>query len=233
MVGVPYFLGEILCLEPPTSCHQKNTSVLMSTPSSGRITLSTPPGPPLPALPTFGNIQGSGNVALEFPNSAQGGSSIDDSYIDEFIASLPMHVEGGDGGILDEFGFTDCNDHSPALNRNIFDDGIVEMPTKGRAAVNKAAAALTTLASFLSSFGMVQNRFTNQNSELNDEGYDSEGNLPHFADANLNNDMDEYNEPSIKVGGGAVASSSASAMGCSVTALPTMATPGTFTFRMS
>jgi hypothetical protein len=49
-----------------------------------------------------------------------------------------------------------------------------------------------------------QNRFINQNSELNDEGYDSEGNLPHFADANLNDDMDEYNEPStsIEVGGG-------------------------------
>jgi hypothetical protein len=113
-----------------------------------------------------------------------------------------MHVEGGDGGILDEFGFTDCNDHSPALNRNIFDDGIVEMPTRGRAAVNEAAAALTTLASFPSSFGTVPNRFICQNSELNDEGYDSEGNFPHFANANINDDMDEYNEPSIEMGGG-------------------------------
>jgi hypothetical protein len=68
--------------------------------------------------------------------------------------------------------------------------------------VNKAAAALTTLASFPSSFGRVPNRFTNQNSALNDEGYDSEGNLPHFADANIKDDMDEYNKPSIEVGGG-------------------------------
>jgi flagellin-like hook-associated protein FlgL len=184
-------------------------------------------------MPPLRNIQESNNVASEFLDSAQGGSGSVDTFVDDFSASLPTHVKGGDGGILNKFCLADCNDHSPALNRNIFDDGIVEMPTKGRAAVNKAAAALTTLASFLSSFGMVQNRFTNQNSELNDEGYDSEGNLPHFADANLNNDMDEYNEPSIKVGGGAVASSSASAMGCSATALPTMATPGTFTFRMS
>jgi hypothetical protein len=167
----------------------------MSTLSLGKITRSTPPGPPLPALPPFGNIQGSGNEASEFPNSAQGGSSIDDSYIDEFIASLPMHSEGGDGGILDEFGFADCNDHSPALNRNIFDDGNVETPTRGRAAVNEAAAALTTLASFPSSFGTVPNCFMNQNSTLNDEGYDSKGNLPHFANANINNDVDEYNEP--------------------------------------
>ena len=68
--------------------------------------------------------------------------------------------------------------------------------------MNEAAAALTNLASFPSSFGTTPNRFTNQNSDLNDEGYDSEGNLPHFADANLNNDMEEYDEPSIEVGGG-------------------------------
>jgi hypothetical protein len=115
---------------------------------------------------------------------------------------LPTHVEGDDGGILDEFGLADCTDHSPALNRKFFEDGIVETLTMGRAAVNKAAAALTNLASFPSSSGTVQNRFINQNSELNDEGYDSEGNLPHFANANLNDDMDEFNEPSIEVGGG-------------------------------
>ena len=174
----------------------------MSTPSSDQITRSTPPGPPPPALPPLGNIQGSGNVASEFPNLAKGGSSIDDLYIDEFIVSLPMHGKGGDGGILNEYGFADCNDHSPALNRNIFDDGNVETPTRGRAAVNEVAAALTNLASFPSSFGTVQNRFINQNSELNDEGYDSEGNFPHFANANINDDMDEYNEPSIEMGGG-------------------------------
>jgi hypothetical protein len=174
----------------------------MSTPSSRKIMQSTLPEAPPPPLPPLGNIHGSGNVASEFPNSAQGESSINDTYINEFIASLPTHIEGGDGGILDEFGLVDCTDHSPTLNRNIFDDGIVETPTRERAAENEAAAALTNLVSFPSSFGTVLYRFSNQNSELNDEGYDSMGNTPHFANANLNDDMDEYNEPSIEVGVG-------------------------------
>jgi len=153
-------------------------------------------------LPPVGNIEGSGNVASECPDSDKGGSGDVDAFVDDFLASLPTHVEGGEGGLLNEFGLADDTDHSPALNRNLFDDGNMETPTRGRAAVNEAAAALTNLASFPSSFGTTPNRFTNQNSDLNDEGYDSEGNLPHFADANLNDDMEEYDEPSIEVGGG-------------------------------
>ena len=78
----------------------------------------------------------------------------------------------------------------------------METLTRAWVAVNKAAAALTNLASFPSDYGMLQNRFTNQNLELNDEGYHSEGNLPHFADANINYDMEEFNERSNEVGGG-------------------------------
>ena len=174
----------------------------MNTPSRSRITRSTPPASRPPELPPLGNNEGSGNVASELPDSDEGGSGDVDAFIDEFLASLPTHAGGGDGGLLNEFGLEDDTDHSPALNRNLFDDGNVETPTRGRAAVNEAAAALTNLASFPSSFGTTPNRFTNQNSDLNDEGYDSEGNLPHFADANLNDDMEEYNEPSIEVGGG-------------------------------
>ena len=79
----------------------------------------------------------------------------------------------------------------------------METLTRAWVAVNKAAAALTNLAIFPSDYGsMLQNCFTNQNLELNDEGYDSEGNLPHFADANINYDMEEFNERSNEVGGG-------------------------------
>jgi hypothetical protein len=81
--------------------------------------------------------------------------------------------------------------------------------------VNEAAAALTNLASFPSDYGTLQNRFTTQNSELNDEGYDSKGNLPHFADTNIDDNMEEYNEHSIEVGGGeapAVAGAPAAAL---------------------
>jgi hypothetical protein len=174
----------------------------MSTPGRGRIRLSSPPQPPPPPMPPLGNIQGTGNVPVELPNLAGGASGNDDMFEEDFLRSLPSYVDGNDGGILDDVGLADPTNHSPALNRSLFEDGIAELLTCARVAVKEAVAALTNLASFPSNFGTLQNRFTNQNSDLNDEGYDSEGNLPHFADANINDDMEEYNEASIEVGGG-------------------------------
>ncbi len=63
-----------------------------------------------------------------------------------------------------------------------------------RVATNEAAAALAHLATFPSNYGMVENRFTNQDPELIDEGYDSEGNLPHFANPDIEDDAELYNE---------------------------------------
>ncbi len=54
------------------------------------------------------------------------------------------------------------------------------------------------MANFPSSFGMVHNRFTNQNSKLNDEGDDSGGNLPLFADE-PNNDIEDYVEARLLI----------------------------------
>jgi hypothetical protein len=153
-------------------------------------------------MPPLGNIQGTGNVPVELPNSAGGASGNDDTFKEDFLRSLPSYVDGDNGGILDDVSLADPTNHSPTLNRSLFEGGIAEMPTRARVAVNKAVAALTNLASFPSNFGTLQNRFTNQNLDLNNEGYDSEGILPHFADANINNDMEEYNKASIEVGGG-------------------------------
>ena len=68
--------------------------------------------------------------------------------------------------------------------------------------MNEAAAALTNLASFPSNYGSVENRFANQDDELNAEGYDSEGNLPHFADAEIDDDEEQYWEECIGDWGG-------------------------------
>ena len=65
--------------------------------------------------------------------------------------------------------------------------------------VNKVVIVLTNLANFSSNFGTIQNCFTNQNSDLNNEGYDSKGNLPHFADK-PNDDMEMYFEQAIEGG---------------------------------
>ncbi len=114
---------------------------------------------------------------------------------------LPTCINGDDSGLLDDVDLVDPTNHSPALSKSLFDNGIVETPTNTRVGVNEAAAALTNLASFPSSFGMLQNWFTNQNSEFNNEGYNSKGNLPHFADSHINNNMEEYNEDYIEGGG--------------------------------
>jgi hypothetical protein len=101
-------------------------------------------------------------VPVELPNSAGGASGNDDTFEEDFLRSLLSYVDGDDGGILDDVGLADPTNHSPALNRSLFEDG----PTCARAAVNEAV--LTNLASFPSNFGTLQNRFTNQNSDLND-----------------------------------------------------------------
>ena len=140
-------------------------------------------------------------MPVELPDSAGGASSNDDTFEEDFLRSLPSYVDDDNGGILDDGGLADPTDNSPTLNRSLFNDGIAETPTNARAVVNDAAAALTNLASFPSSFGTLPNRFTNQNSALNDEGYDSEGNLPHVADE-PNDNMEEYFEETIVEGRG-------------------------------
>jgi hypothetical protein len=52
----------------------------------------------------------------------------------------------------------------------------------------------------LSNFGTRHNCVTNQNSALNNEGYDSEGNPPHVADE-PNDDIEDYFEKPAEGGG--------------------------------
>ncbi len=84
----------------------------------------------------------------ELPNSAGGAIGNDDTFEEDFLRSLPSYVDGNNGGILDDVGLADPTNHSPPLNRSLFEDGITETPTHARVAVNEAVAALTDLASF-------------------------------------------------------------------------------------
>jgi hypothetical protein len=54
------------------------------------------------------------------------------------------------------------------------------------------------LADFPSKIPKVHNHFSNQDEALNDDGYDSEVNLPYFADKDVD-DMEGYNELPIGV----------------------------------
>ena len=67
---------------------------------------------------------------------------------------------------------------------------------------DEGAVSSANFANFPSKIPTVKNRFANQDSTLNDEGYDSEGNLPYFADEQ-EDDIEGYEE--LPIGGDAAA----------------------------
>jgi hypothetical protein len=130
----------------------------------------------------------------EVKNSHGEQSTDIDTFIDEFLSLLPTYDDGKDSDVLAEDGRHDTTATTPTLQRSLFYDGIEEMPPTASVATNKAAVALAHLTTFPSNYGMVENCFTNQVPELNDEGYGSEGNLPHFANPDIEDDEELYNE---------------------------------------
>jgi hypothetical protein len=129
-----------------------------------------------------------------------GGSSAElNCFEEEFLALLPLAASGDSDGLLKELDTADQTDVTPLFQRTLFDNCVEETTPITEGGVNKVAVALTNSANFPSHFGTVQNHFTNQNSALNDEGYDSNGNLPHFADE-PNNNMELYFEQTIEGG---------------------------------
>ena len=109
-------------------------------------------------------------MPLELADLAGGSSADVDTFEDEFLRSLPTHVDSDDSKILDGDGLLDTTNQTPTPSRRLFNNGIEETPPNVRVAVNKAAAALTNLASFPSNCGTLENRFVNQDEELNAEG---------------------------------------------------------------
>ncbi len=126
--------------------------------------------------------------------SSGGLSAFVDSFVDKFVALLGTANFGDSNGILNNAAPVNPTDSTPLLGRSLFNDGEEEMSP-----FDESAAPGVNLASFPSNFGTVENRFTNQDVALNNEGYDSKGNLPHFADK-PNNNMEDYCEETI-VGG--------------------------------
>ena len=165
----------------------------LSNATSRKITRSTPPCdlPPLPPLDN--NIIGTGPHALELANLSGGSNAETDYFEDKFLALLPVAASGKSEELLDGVAPVDKIDGTPLLGRSLFNDGVdATMPSAG-GVEQEVVAALTNLVNFPSNFGTRHNRFTNQNSALNDEGYDSEGKLPHFADK-PNDDIEDYFE---------------------------------------
>jgi hypothetical protein len=147
------------------------------------------PPPPLEA-----NTHAADAVPLPATNSSGGPNAEVDNFVEAFLLSLPEIGAGDDANFLSEGGTADKIDTAPPPARLLF---TIHLP--GGADDNEEGIVLPDAprgSIFPSAVPTVQNRFFNQNPESNDEGYDSEGGLPYFADKEEVN-ADNYNEATL------------------------------------
>jgi hypothetical protein len=104
-----------------------------------------------------------------------------DNFAIEFLASLPESNAGSDVDFLREGGHADETNTTPSPSRVPFNVGLPSGPDDGDDGPERVDAPRGSV--FPSTIPMVQNRFFNQNSESNDDGYDSEGGLQQVDDA--------------------------------------------------
>ncbi len=101
-------------------------------------------------------------MPLELVGLAGGSSTDVDTFKNEFLRSLPTHVNGDDSEILNGDGLLDTTNQTPTPFRRLFNKVIEETPLNVRVAVNEVEAALTNLASFPSNYNTLENWFPNQ-----------------------------------------------------------------------
>jgi hypothetical protein len=114
------------------------------------------------------------------------------SVVDVFFLSISENVGAGGGEILGEDGPCEPTNSAPLSPTILF-----STPMRGGEGDDNdsTCSADANLGSIFPSAAPTLNlRYYNQNSELNNEGYDSEGGLPHFADDDEGADPDGYDE---------------------------------------
>jgi len=103
---------------------------------------------------------------------------------------------------LEEEGDPDTTEATPLAGRSLFDSNQPGAAQIAGGDKDEGAASNANFGDFPSKIPTLKNRFVNQNATLNDEGYDSEGNLPYFADEQ-EDDIEGYEE--LPIGGDAAA----------------------------
>lgn len=149
---------------------------------------------PLPPLsPINDNTLGSGNEPVARSGSSSSPNAFAATVADEFFQSV---FSDSSGAVLTEVieGSPDVAGtsvlHSPRILFGSPDTG-AEFEEVG-----EENNAFASGVSFPTEQPILENLFFNQQENLNDDGYDSEGNLPHFADTE-NDDMEDYDEAPI------------------------------------
>ena len=156
----------------------------------------SPQPPDLPPLPPLvATNHETTNVASATSNSHASSNANVNNSVDAFFASLPENSAGGDVDFLGE----GCPDDNPGTTtpppRPLFDVPNPFLQVDEDGSPERADAPRGSI--FPSTIPKIQNRFLNQNSALNDEGYDSEGGLPFFADEEVDDATEYFEEPLI------------------------------------
>ena len=126
-------------------------------------------------------------------NSAASSNANVANFVDEFLASLPESSAGNDVNFLGEGGVVDETNTTTPPSRPLF---TVASPF-GPVGDNDSPDRADTPRGFIfpSTIPMIKKRFFNQNSELNNDGYDSEGGLPFFADNQVDDAVEYFEAP--------------------------------------
>ena len=124
------------------------------------------------------------------------------SLADKFFESRSHDSGDVNNDFVEEEGAPDITEASPFAGRSLF--GVDQLGAAQIAGGDKddGAASRANFGDFPSKIPTLQNCFANQDTTLNDEGYDSKGNLPYFADEQQD-DSKGYNE--LAIGGDAAA----------------------------
>jgi hypothetical protein len=172
--------------------HDPNLTMSLRTFAAPPLPPSTPPLPPLNANTHAGIL-----LALALSNLISLQNANIDNLVNKCFAMLPEMDALGDGKILGERGTADQTNSSPLFLMGLSTTSLlaeVDSTAKGTVSEGTEGGSI-----FPSAVPTLQNCFHNQNSELNNKGYDSKGGLPFFA-GEPDNNGDAYIKPLLDNG---------------------------------
>ncbi len=119
-----------------------------------------------------------------------------DNFGSELFVSSPRTADSDDVEYMDEFERPDKSDTAPRTPTCLSMLGSAAALLSAVEGNEEESALEANFRVFPSEVPTLTNRFTNQDEELNENGYDLDGNLPHFADEQYD-DIEGYDEDVI------------------------------------
>jgi len=109
-----------------------------------------------------------------------------DNFGRELFVSLPRTADSNDVQLMDKFERPDKSDTAPRAPSCLFTLGSAAASLSVVVGNKEESALEANFRVFPSQVPTLTNCFTNQDEDLNENGFDSDGNLPHFANEQYN-----------------------------------------------